>query len=107
MNDVDDPWRWWSQVPEQTGDRALDVSRSAVQELACTVLLKTFQGADASAEDEPVDCLLELVLQFLELCFLLRPSVDVGGDVLGKDVLVILEERLDCLTCQLESDLRL
>ena len=58
-----------------------------------------------SPEDELVDCLDKVFVQFLALLILLRPVVCVRLGVNAVDVFMVLDKGFDCVGCKLVGDL--
>lgn len=92
---------------EKTLNGVLDIFTSAIQQLSSTILLQSFQSTNACSEDESVDSLYEILLELLDLGFLLRPGVSVSLDVDQVDILMIFDQSVDALLCKFEDNFML
>lgn len=83
----------------------LDLLALVVEQLAETFLLETFQSGDVCAEDKLVDGLDKVLVELLALLLLLRPVVGVGLGIRTVDLLVVLNQGINCVCVQLICDL--
>lgn len=104
-NNVDDP-RWRRKKrQEQVHDGSLDFVTAAFEKLASAFVLQAFEGANTCAVDEAVDSLNKSLLHLFDLGILFGPRVGGSSHVDRVDVVVVVDESVDGVLSQLESDL--
>lgn len=104
-DNLDDAGRRGDERLHERKEVVLHLLALAVEQLAETLLLETLQSGDVGAEDELVDGLDEILVELLALLLLLGPVMGVGLSIHAVDLLVVLNQGINCVGIQLVGDL--